>query len=183
MFLTSLSGNKVYTVLSTIRWVNTDTGQSQGITLGKSLKLTCKNSSYLYPTKLQMGISSTMEPFLSLKWVGLTRYGVDSPDSELVLMYREWLDIDEFDTNLDNLAAVIDAELAKDKNINKGSLHAKTVKNVLENSVINNYKYSLMDNYGEAIIENNKVIGYKLFSLECVVVTQIYLSLLKRFRI
>jgi len=75
-------------------------------------------------------------------------------------MYREWLDISEFNSKLEDIADVIDKDLSK-------QLHKKIILN--DNSIqkridnfISDYKHVFMDNYGKEIRVNNKLIGYKL---------------------
>ena len=89
MFISSLSDKDTYTVLSVVRWSNYDSGHSEGITLGNSFKITRHNTGNLLTKKIRNEIIA-----------GISRYGFDSRDSELVLMYKKWLDLSNFNCNL-----------------------------------------------------------------------------------
>ena len=95
-FLNSLSDQKTYSVLSVIRWINPHTGLSEGITLNMgqppSFKITSKNSAYLLSSKLMLEINAA-----------LAKYGINAADSEILFMYKEWLDLSEFNSNLDKI--------------------------------------------------------------------------------
>ena len=79
-------------MLSVIRWIDPHTGLSEGITLNSSFKITSKNSAYLLSSKLMLEINAA-----------LAKYGINAADSEILFMYKEWLDLSEFNSNLDKI--------------------------------------------------------------------------------
>jgi hypothetical protein len=151
-FLSSLKEDKVYTVLSVIRWIN-ENGETQGLTMENSTKITCKNSPVILACRLHLDLNSVF-----------TKYTLEVSDCELVLMYREWLDINEFTKGIDDIAKVIDTVISKE--VNKTLSTTKLINKRLSISSINKYSHALRDNYGTEIIEDNKVIGYKRSSSE-----------------
>jgi DNA polymerase type B, organellar and viral len=157
-FLNRLKDDKVYTVLSVIRWQN-ENGDTQGLTMEKSMKLTGKNSPRILASRLHLDLISAF-----------TRYTLDDSECELVLMYREWLDINEFNKGIEDIAKVIDKDISKE--INKTLATNKLINNRLSKISINKYNQVLMDKYGTEIIVDNKVIGYKLSSSEGLIVTR-----------
>jgi hypothetical protein len=128
--------------------------------LGESFKITSKNTCNLLTKKIRTEIIA-----------GISRYNFDTTDSELILMYRKWLDLSNFNCNLDTIAKTIDAEISKE--INKKESNNTIINNRLEKSVLNSYNSILMNRYGNEIIENGEVIGYKLFEHEGVVVKRV----------
>lgn len=87
MFINNLDDNKTYTMLSIIRWMNEDSGNTEGIIMGQSLKITKFVNIKLLTMKLQHEVYSA-----------ITRYNFswEINDCELLLMssLREWLDLD-----------------------------------------------------------------------------------------
>lgn len=158
-FMDSLEDTKTYTVLSVIRWINYN-GETQGITMGNAFKLTNRNSIRLLAKKLKLDIGSA-----------LIRYSVESSECELVLMYREWLDISEFNSKLEDIADTIDKDLSKELN-KKIILNDNNIQKRIDN-FISDYNHVFMDNYGQEIRVNNKLIGYKLSDNEGAVVQRI----------
>lgn len=65
----------------------------------------------------------------------------------------------------------IDDELSKE--IIKKESNNTIIQNRLDKSVLNSYNSILMNRYGNEIIENGEVIGYKLFEHEGVVVKRV----------
>jgi len=90
-YLNKLSDKLTYSLLVVIRWINVETGYTDGITTSDSLKITKEVSPNILGQKLRLNIIS-----------GITRYGLDESDCELILMRKEWLNIDEFKVNLNN---------------------------------------------------------------------------------
>jgi len=94
--------------------------------------------------------------------IALSKYELGNNNIELVLMNRVWLDITEFNVKEDEISIItktIDDYLSKNKsNVNIDELIMKRLSN------FDNLKYNniLMDNYGEPIITNGLVTGYKL---------------------
>lgn len=158
-FLSSLNESKTYTVLSVVRWSNYETGYTKGITMGKSFKITRENSGKILVKKIINEIIGV-----------LSRYGIESSESELVLMYREWLDLSNFNCNLSTVSKTIDEEFSKE--LNKKCQNTK-IKNRLEKILLNSYNSILMNKYGTEILENGQVIGYKLLEDEGVVVNRV----------
>jgi len=158
-FMDSLEDTKTYTVLSVIRWINYN-GETQGITMGNAIKLTNRNSIRLLAKKLKLDIGSA-----------LIRYKVESSECELVLMYREWLDISEFNSKLEDIADAIDKDLSKELN-KKIIFNDNNIQKRIDNFIYD-YNHVFMDNYGKEIRVNNKLIGYKLSDNEGAVVHKI----------
>ena len=127
-------------MLSVIRWINPHTGLSEGITLNMgqppSFKITSKNSAYLLSSKLMLEINAA-----------LAKYGINAADSEILFMYKEWLDLSEFNSNLDKIAKIIDEEL--EAGIAKNKIDENNILKRLEVNLLNNYHSILMDKYGE----------------------------------
>jgi hypothetical protein len=158
-FLSSLNESKTYTVLSVVRWSNYETGFTTGVTMGKSFKITRENSGKILVKKIRNEIIGV-----------LSRYGIESSESELVLMYREWLDLSNFNCNLSTVSKTIDDEFSKE--LNKKCKNTK-IKNRLDKILLNSYNSILMNKYGTEILANGKVIGYKLLEDEGVVVNRV----------
>lgn len=175
LFLSQLRDDVTYTSLNVIRWVNPLTGLTQGITTGKSIKITKNTSAKLLAKRIQFEVNNA-----------ILKYKLNAEDAELIIMYREWLKLDEFKGSLADITKAIDDGLSKEE---EGKKHNST--RVMDNEVKIlktieelSYKNVLMDRYGEEIpvvIENNGSenavssidIGYKLSEDEGVLVQKV----------
>jgi hypothetical protein len=159
-FLSSLSDENVYTVLFVLRWSVFDSGLTRGITIGQSLELTNKNSPRIIAAKIRHLLEETFK-----------LYELDSADCELLFMYRQWLDLSDFTTDLATIAQTIDKVIVKQ--IYKKESQDLTIQKRIESGEIGSYNSILMDNYGEPIVENGHVVGYKTFKDEGFVVKDV----------
>ena len=136
-------------MLAVIRWINIDTGYTEGISTGESLKLTTEISPYLLGQKLRNNVIS-----------GITRYGINENECELILMSKEWIKLEGFKGNLSEISKIINEELSK--GLEQKNRMNDIIQRRLNINILNNYNHLLMDKYGEEIIENNTIIGYKI---------------------
>jgi len=83
-------------------------------------------------------------------------------------MRKEWLNIDEFKVNLNNLSKIIEKDLSK--GLGKEQRSEDIIQKRLNINILNNYNHLLMNKYGEEIFENNVLIGYKFKENEGVLV-------------
>lgn len=99
------------------------------------------------------------------------RYNIEENESEFVLMAKEWLDVSEFNSNMEEITKVIDSDLNRK---NKKFINSRDVKQEILNKIpgLLNYNHLVMDRYGTEIIENNVLIGYKLNDNEGVIVNK-----------
>ena len=152
-YLDNLETNKTYTLLPVIRWINDETGFSNSITVSNSLKI----NKFVDKVLLAENISKSMRK-------SLHKYNLIQNNSEIVLMNRVWLDLNEFnikENDISTLTNTMDNLLANFKSeINKDDLIMKRL------SIIENDSYSniIMDNYGEIISSNAISTEYYLNS-------------------
>ena len=85
-------------------------------------------------------------------------------------MHRRWLDLSEFTTDLGIISKNIDSSIVKE--LYKKESQDLTIQKKIRLE-IGRYNSILMDNYGEAIVENGHVVGYKIFKDEGVVVKDV----------
>ena len=97
-YLSNLDDNKVYTLLSVIRWIDDETGNSKGITTGLSLKITKNTDIKLLEKKFMLEIISNK-----------MKYGISEYDCELLLLNRVWYSVDEFKVSKNTLNEVLDS--------------------------------------------------------------------------
>lgn len=155
-YLDRLSDNTTYSLISVIRWINSETGFSDGIATGVSLKITKNVSSYLLSKKIRMSLFSS-----------ISRYGLSDSECELVLMSREWLNLDEFNGSLKDITRIVNEELINEVEKKAQKMEIDIKKRI---NYSNEYSDIVMDKYGEAILKNDKIIGYKLNEKERVIV-------------
>ena len=149
-YLSNLDINKTYTLLPVIRWID-DTGLTKSITISDSMKITKLVDSDLLADKLYISMNKA-----------LYRYEVIQNNSELILMNRHWLDINDFKENdISSISNTMDNLLSKNNSIfNKEELIMKRLSSI-ENDKYNNI---IMDNYGETISINDLTTEYTLNS-------------------
>lgn len=98
------------------------------------------------------------------------KYAIESGDCELMVMHRHWLNLSDLTTDLGTIAQRIDSGIVKE--LYKKESQDLTIQKKIRLE-IGRYNSILMDNYGEAIVENGHVVGYKIFKDEGVVVKDV----------
>ena len=81
------------------------------------------------------------------------------------------MDLSEFTTDLGTIGKTIDEYTVKE--LYKKESQDLALQQRLDNEEIGRYNGILMDNYGEPIVENGHVVGYKIFKDEGVVVKDV----------
>ena len=159
-FLSSLSNDCAHTGLFVLRWNDDESGFGKGVTIGQSLEVTTKNSPNILASKVQILLEEVFK-----------KYNIESGDCELIVMHRWWLDLSEFTTDLGTIGKTIDEYTVKE--LYKKESQDLALQQRLDNEEIGRYNGILMDNYGEPIVENGHVVGYKIFKDEGVVVKDV----------
>ena len=98
------------------------------------------------------------------------KYAIEAGDCELMVMHRHWLNLSDLTTDLGTIAQRIDSGIVKE--LYKKESQDLTIQKKIRLE-IGRYNSILMDNYGEAIVENGHVVGYKIFKDEGVVVKDV----------
>ena len=99
------------------------------------------------------------------------KYAIESGDCELMVMHRHWLNLSDLTTDLGTIGKTIDEYTVKE--LYKKESQDLALQQRLDNEEIGRYNGILMDNYGEPIVENGHVVGYKIFKDEGVVVKDV----------
>lgn len=159
-FLSSLSDKSVHTALVVLRWVDGLSGELAGVTIGDSLELTTNTSPKLLGSKIVIQIEEV-----------LRKYGVEMEECEVIIMHRKWLDLSAFTTDIATISQTIDSTIIKE--LYKIETQDLGIQKRLDRWSIGRYNSIKMGEYGEEIIENGDVIGYKMFNDEAVVVKDI----------
>jgi hypothetical protein len=141
MFRSSLEEDKIYTVLLLVKYIDEESGDTGSITEGQSLKI-CKTSSLnVWSLKITLGLNNLIQ-----------RYGIEKGDSEVILLWREWLSFDDFTLTKDKLQSSLNGNLISDVSIAKDfSSISKVILNRLNldtNSIIKKFQNILINNYG-----------------------------------
>ena len=147
LYLENFDDQKTYSVLPVIRWIDDISGVSRSITINESMKITKFVDINILLENLSDSIINSMY-----------RYEVNNCNSELVLMNRVWLDINDFkDNDIANITKTVNNSLSK-KKFNKDDLILKRL-SIVEND---NYNHIIMDNYGEFMNSNGLITEYRL---------------------
>ena len=162
--LNTLDKKITYTMLFVIRWYNSDTGKYESVSTGKSIKLTHLTDPDLLANKIIFEIQSS-----------LNKYSIEDFDSELMIISREWLSINEFKEKMSTvnkeIEKIIRDSLPKDKD------DAEMIKKRVNLHQQGKYENFVMNNYGTLINnENNKnkdILYYKISDNECLEVTKL----------
>ena len=147
LYLENFDDQKTYSVLPVIRWIDDISGVSRSITINESMKITKFVDINILLENLSDSIINSMY-----------RYEVNNCNSELVLMNRVWLDINDFkDNDIANITKTVNNSLSK-KKFNKDDLILKRL-SIVEND---NYNHIIMDNYGDFMNSNGLITEYRL---------------------
>ena len=158
-FLCLLDENATYTILGVVKYYNRDSGQTEGMTIGKSIKVNNQNDIELLWKRLRLDLLSFY-----------MRYDVDGNDHVLVMNFRKWLDNDEFIVQKKILTNTLNNVIKDSLPIMKDISRRR--ENLMNSDVLlGEYKNVLMDKYGEILeseydVEDKNVRYHKLQSNE-----------------
>ena len=148
-YLENLDDQKTYTFLPVFRWIDDITGFSRSITIADSMKLNKFVDIDLLADKLSDYIIKA-----------LYRYDVNNYNTELILMNRVWLDINDFNVNQDEMSSITNNlnKILSKKKINKEDL----IRNRFANIENDKFNKIIMDNYGTPLSSVGLITDYRL---------------------
>ena len=142
---------ETYSILPVLRWEQA-TGDYRSLTISESIKIIKGVSTNSLAKQLNNDIQNIYN-----------KYNLSGGDIELYIMGRPWLSVDEFDLDRENLSYLLDDVIEKKLSYWTKSLIEKNTSNKISNLKNYLYKDVFMDNYGDLVLDKNKIlIGYKL---------------------
>lgn len=151
--LVKLDADKTYTVLSIIRYFDSDTGLTKGYTLSDSFKVNNDSDVNLICDKLQIDMN-----------VVKLKYDLYDDNSELILISREWLNNKEFNVIKGVITDRLD-EIIKDSiNLGRDEKKDLDIKTRINENLIGKYKDILMNMYGDEI----NLVKFKMKKVEVI---------------
>ena len=136
-FLKSLDDNNTYTLLSIVRYFNYESGQTEGLTIGSSIKVNNETDSELVCRRLKMDLNSIVY-----------RYGLPDSDLNLVVTGRIWLSNDEFNVRKAQISESLNDVIKDGLKLHECNSRTDNRSKILKEDMLGVYKSVLMDNYG-----------------------------------
>jgi hypothetical protein len=136
-----------------IRWINDDSGETQGVTSSESIKINKKTNIDLLISRIIININSIV-----------LKYLLDESESYFILRWKEWLPSSEFKASFEVVTEEFNLELSKKNNKYKKLSDIRD--NRVKINILDKYKHLLMNNYGIEIWDNKTFIGYKINDYE-----------------
>jgi len=154
-YLNEIPEDVIYSVLPVLRWEYSN-GDYKSISITQSIKISRGTSRKLLAKKICFCIKDA-----------ISIYDIQSNDIDLFMMSRPWLRAEDFSIEYSNITEILDDQIEKEIS----SWSESSVKYISDKQVLNKiynlknypYKDSFMDNYGEPLLDPNKIlVGYRL---------------------